>query len=326
MKTKVLVITLVLFLAVSSIASAITFKDLNNHWARATVEWATENTITEGYPDKTFKPDKTVSEAEFLAMLIRAFKPKDLTETKIKHWADGYYIFATAYNYPVEGAFSIDKRNWPISRTRVAELVSGTQGVNYSGDYAIQYLLGKGLAKGKNPNEISIESYDGEGTLTRAEAVQFIKNLKDKGIQELKVRPFLPSDPVDLPPLPKTDEQTKLENVKEVLVERLKGTDNEIWINGDAVVATGVAAIEFADPTDPEQNNLIDIFKANTENGRLVATEMINAAGVPVDSNFPSLIKQVYETRETITLVIDGVNIRIVANEFNLNAVHIYFK
>lgn len=177
------------------------FSDTNNHWAYQTIQWGVQNAIVEGYPDGTFKPDKFVTEAEFLKMIIQLYKPVSFqSKGDFAHWADPYYMFATDMNYPVNGTLSTSKRNLPITRQQVANIIVGTQGVNYVGDDAVQYLLGKGLANGKGSKTIA--GYDPNGTLTRGEAVQFLKNLQDSGNSVIQSRPNVPSDKTKLPPLP----------------------------------------------------------------------------------------------------------------------------
>lgn len=201
-------------------ANVTAFSDISkNHWAYSTIQWGIREGIIKGYPNGTFKPNKNVTEAEFLAMLLRAYKPNDLeVPTDQKHWADAYYEFAVKMNYPNLGANSKDKRNYAIDRTRVAEIVAGTQGVNYKGRDAIHYLLAEGLAKGKKLNEVTIDSFGGSDPLTRAESVAFIKNVIDKGMKDengkpiMKPRPLEPSDPNQLTPLP--DEEKKKEKGK----------------------------------------------------------------------------------------------------------------
>lgn len=48
--------------------------DINGHWAQSQIEKLTVQNIISGYPDGTFKPDKTVTRAEFASMVNQAFK------------------------------------------------------------------------------------------------------------------------------------------------------------------------------------------------------------------------------------------------------------
>ena len=58
MTKKLAVLALTLVLGLGTKVNAQTFKDVNNHWAKTPIEWATENNIFKGYPDGTFKPEK----------------------------------------------------------------------------------------------------------------------------------------------------------------------------------------------------------------------------------------------------------------------------
>ncbi len=186
----------------SAIAASFKFKDVPaSHWASKTVEWGTGMGVVTGYPDKTFKPENHVSEEEFLTMLISAYVKRSDLQGAATHWSDPYYYFAHDKNYPTKGWGDPTARRWKISRERVAEIVTSAAGVNYSGENAIKWLLGKGLAKGKSA-DMTVMGFKAGDFLTRAEAVQFIKNAKENGLTELKVRPAQPSDPAAIPPLP----------------------------------------------------------------------------------------------------------------------------
>ncbi|MCR2805802.1 S8 family peptidase [Paenibacillus soyae] len=168
-------------------------------WYDETVQWGLENRIVTGYEDGSFKPNKPVSEAEFLAMLLRAFEP-DLSLVQGERWADSYYARAKALRYPVKSYTSLTPRGTIIARRQVAELISSTDGVRFSGDDAIHYLLAFGLAEGKQAAP-SIEGFNGAKGLTRAEALQFVRNVIRYGSGALLERPLRASDRGDLPEL-----------------------------------------------------------------------------------------------------------------------------
>ncbi|MCM3430923.1 S-layer homology domain-containing protein [Brevibacillus invocatus] len=197
-KKTVLALTLVVTTAFSAVPAiaAVNFKDVKpEDWFHAAVQWGTSNGMVSGYPDGTFLPNNSVSESEFLKLFIAAYEPVEAGQGG--NWADPYYAFADKMNYPTSG-----NRNAAISRGAVAEIVSGAAGVNYKGDNAIVYLLGNGLAKGKMAGEISVGGYKAKDLLTRAEAVQFIKNAKENGLSELNKRPATGSPTNQLPQLP----------------------------------------------------------------------------------------------------------------------------
>lgn len=198
-----MVISIALVVAVVTFvtyANTVFFSDTQNHWSKNTVEWGISNGFINGYPDDTFRPDHHVTEAEFLTMLIRLFRPEIGVSQNTGHWADNYYKVAQELNYPVKGIGNPKMRDKPINRTLVAEILSSAEGVNYSGDDAIRYLLAFKLTNGNDPNKRTVESYMGDKPLTRAESVQFIYNFKTNGIfEELRPRPMEPSDPSLIP-------------------------------------------------------------------------------------------------------------------------------
>lgn len=173
-----------------------TFSDVpENHWARETIQWGVKEGVITGYPDGTFRPTQQVTEAEFLTMFIRTFDELP-TPSNLRHWADPAYNYALDRNWPVLGAKSDSSaRNTAITRGTVAHIIAGAQGINVGVNDSVQHLLNEGLAHGKT-GELTIDGYAPNDFLTRAEAITFIKNLKDAGVEELVERPIMPSDPV----------------------------------------------------------------------------------------------------------------------------------
>jgi S-layer homology domain len=71
-----------------------TFTDIDRHWAQACIEQLVERNIVKGYPDGTFRPDGTVTRAEFTALLFTVFPDAALGRTALTfvdvpetHWA-----------------------------------------------------------------------------------------------------------------------------------------------------------------------------------------------------------------------------------------------
>jgi uncharacterized lipoprotein YddW (UPF0748 family) len=55
------------------VASTSRLSDIQSHWARPFIEGLAQKNVIRGFPDGTFQPDRTVSRAEFAAMLQAAF-------------------------------------------------------------------------------------------------------------------------------------------------------------------------------------------------------------------------------------------------------------
>jgi hypothetical protein len=158
----------------------------SSFWGYSAITWGVQQKITSGYVDGTFRPNKTVTEEEFVTLLVRAFGGASTTGEE-KRWSDPYYRLAQEKNLPV-----YDNRTGTITRQTVANIIVGTQGVNFTSDDAVQYMLLKGLTKGKTA--ATIEGYKGQDTLTRAEAIAFIKTVIDKVENKiLLTRPQEPS-------------------------------------------------------------------------------------------------------------------------------------
>jgi hypothetical protein len=219
---------LALLLVAFTTTSALGFTDLQTNWHKDIVPWGVEQNIAKGFPDGTFKPDNAVTEAQFLALLLRKYD-KTLTDNVNKsEWYNPYYVVAKNNNYPVS-----ETPDSVILRTKVAEILAGTQGVNLSGDDAIAYLLARGLAEGKKKDEVSIENYCGQEGLTRAEALQFIRNLVEAGVEEIKERPFTPSNPADV--LDDPIEKAKFDDLlNPVVIERPEAElDRQGWLSDE---------------------------------------------------------------------------------------------
>jgi hypothetical protein len=56
--------------------SSAQFTDVQGHWAAGDISKLVANGVTVGYPDGTFRPDKNVSRAEFVSMLMRILEVK----------------------------------------------------------------------------------------------------------------------------------------------------------------------------------------------------------------------------------------------------------
>ena len=125
-------------------ASAIIFNDLDNHWAEEYVYWATFDVpVFSGYPDGSYRPNRSITRAEFISMLKKILDASDqkvlisnssmmpYTDITENHWA--YHNILFLYDYLNEAKqadllFSeifVDLRlrpDLPISRYEVALL------------------------------------------------------------------------------------------------------------------------------------------------------------------------------------------------------------
>lgn len=107
--------------------------DISGHWAKDSIVKLIDAGVMGGYPDGSFQPDKTVTRAEFTAMLVKALKldPKDgpaFTDTTA-HWAKESVGTAAAHGLVSgydQNTFGPDDR---ITREQAASIVAWAAGL-----------------------------------------------------------------------------------------------------------------------------------------------------------------------------------------------------
>ncbi|WP_338553180.1 S-layer homology domain-containing protein [Paenibacillus sp. KS-LC4] len=163
----------------------------NGHWADMLLQWASHVKIMEGYSDGSFQPDRLISEAEFLVVLYRAFDVR-LDNNPIST----AYQLAKSWNHPIVGYSKPALRSVPITQGQAAAIIAAARGVHYEGHNNIIYLLGNGM--GSSP-DAALSTFQSDAALTRAEAIQWIRQLTVAGMLDIKERPKALSDLSKLP-------------------------------------------------------------------------------------------------------------------------------
>lgn len=180
----------------NEIKSTIVFSDINGHWAKDWIRSALNLGFVAGYEDGTFKPDRTVTRAEFSTLLNNAMKigiREDLSFTDVneKEW-----FYKEIQKSVAAGFFSgyednTFRPNNPIKREEVATVVAGAittgnidgEGASLLSDYHTIQEWAK-----SNVNTVYNKGYilgypDGtympSKALTRAEAVKIIFEIVD---------------------------------------------------------------------------------------------------------------------------------------------------
>ncbi|QMV43551.1 InlB B-repeat-containing protein [Cohnella cholangitidis] len=174
-----------------------TFGDVSGHWAAATIEQAIAAGIVSGYPNGTFKPNQTVTRAEFAVLLVKALHPQGEAATlefedkrKIGTWARNAVAQAVQAGWIKgykDGSFRPDAE---ITRAEMAAMVANAMGKSFDADATTLFADDKdipkwaksaanavqqsGLIQGKGSGE-----FDPFGKTTRAEAVTVLLKLLD---------------------------------------------------------------------------------------------------------------------------------------------------
>jgi len=165
-------------------------QDIANHWAVEKIKKLLALGAIAGYPDGAFRPDATISRAEFTTVMAKAFKlnkpqGKVFSDTA-GHWAKDYIDAAVSAG--IAGGYN-DKRfgpDDPITReqmsvmvVKAARLASAEGGNSFSDSGSIAEWARKGVAaavyhqliKGYPDN-----TFRAQGNATRAEAVTVMVN------------------------------------------------------------------------------------------------------------------------------------------------------
>ncbi|GAA0136211.1 hypothetical protein YSY43_30520 [Paenibacillus sp. YSY-4.3] len=152
------------------------FSDVSSsHWAYEKIMWSKDQGIASGYPDGSFKPSKSVTEAEFLVMLLRTYPELQVEDTKADEtWYAPYYRSAKELNLQVN-----QQPHESITRGHAAQLMTGMMGKTLTVTEAVQFMLDEGFAEGKNGS--GVDGFAPKDTLTRAEAQTFFYRLQQGG-------------------------------------------------------------------------------------------------------------------------------------------------
>ncbi|WP_040712438.1 S-layer homology domain-containing protein [Paenibacillus curdlanolyticus] len=174
----------------------VSFSDIAGHWAEANIKQAVSDGIVKGFVDGTFKPNRTVTRAEFAVMLTNVLKLQGegaelaFTDTaSIGEWAQAAIaqaVHAGIINGYEDGSFRPDA---PISRAEMAVMLAHAlklalkpggatgfadeQAIPAWAVDAVTAIKSLGLVQGKGNN-----AFDPNGQTTRAEAVTVLLKLR----------------------------------------------------------------------------------------------------------------------------------------------------
>ncbi|MDF9409403.1 MAG: Endo-1,4-beta-xylanase A precursor [Pelotomaculum sp. PtaB.Bin013] len=171
-------------------APTVAFSDIAGHWAQNEIEGLVARGAVTGYPDGTFKPDNTITRAEFATVLVKALKlaPQNgkIFADTARHWARDY-IATAASNGIVNGYDNetfgpddlITREQMAVMIVKAEKLAIVSEGISFEDGNkisawarsAVATAAKKGIMKGYPDN-----TFKPEGNSTRAEAVTAIMN------------------------------------------------------------------------------------------------------------------------------------------------------
>jgi len=178
--------------AASSAAS-----DVKGHWAESRIAQWTELGWVRGYADGTFRPDASITRAEFAALANRAFglkgsAPTTFSDVKASSWASKEVSAAVAAGYVSGAPDGTFRPNEPITRqeaalmiVRLLKLAPDVGAANAFADAASIPSWSKGAIGAAVESGIisgySDRTYRPLKTASRSEAIAMLQNAIDKG-------------------------------------------------------------------------------------------------------------------------------------------------
>ncbi|MGZ9584293.1 CAP domain-containing protein [Paenibacillus marinisediminis] len=205
------------------------FVDIKGHEQQTSIEWALNTGVMSGYADGTFKPDQTVSEAEFWVMFLKmlnihydAYKP-----AKATYWADGAYQIAKSRNIPLAGISDVKKRNQAMTREKAADIIAAADGKNFT--KTVQYVLAMDYVRGVTSR--SIQGFEGYKQMTRADAAAMLHYLQPK-LKEIKGRPQSITPDEALPKMPVNEYYKKPDKLEDRSINAEYTTEGILIVEG----------------------------------------------------------------------------------------------
>lgn len=169
----------------------VTFSDIEGHWAKGWIEKAVKLGFVSGYEDGTFKPDRTITRAEFSKLINNAIHTEKKASLSFSDVNNKEWFYEEVQKSVASGFFSGYENNTfrpnnPIKREEVAKVVSSAittgeldgEGATLLSDYStiqewakpsVNAVYNKGYILGY-PEGV----YRPAKALTRAEAVKII--------------------------------------------------------------------------------------------------------------------------------------------------------
>jgi len=118
--------------------------DIQGHWAGNVIQEWVDNGLASGYPDGTFRPEKSITRAEYMALANRAFNFTDETEVNFSDVKPGDWYLSTIKKAISAGYISgypdgTMRPKEPITRQEAAMIIAKIKGLT-TNTQAIQTL------------------------------------------------------------------------------------------------------------------------------------------------------------------------------------------
>lgn len=177
------------------------YADIQSHWGKANIEYLIAKGGVNGYPDGTFQPDGTITNAEFLKIAYLSATGETMPQAKAgEHWATALFSEAEKKGIVTSGEMPSTALSILITRYQMARIMirltenvlkeetTDTTGIEkLMSDYKTvssktyyNYYVEQAYMKGLITGMDDIGTFAGSKTGTRAEACTMIVRLLDK--------------------------------------------------------------------------------------------------------------------------------------------------
>lgn len=132
-------------LAISATALAAIPSDIGGHWAQGTIIQWTSNGYISGYPDGTFKPDNSITRAEFVVMVNKAMGYNKrgnayFSDVSAAHWAYAEIMKGVEAGYITGNGDGTFRPDAPVTRQEAAVMISKILGLDQDYASAAKYV------------------------------------------------------------------------------------------------------------------------------------------------------------------------------------------
>lgn len=111
------------------------FADLEGHWAEDAVCSLYQNQVIQGYSEKNFAPNKTITRAEFIKIVLKdlnynvySIQSAAFTDTEAGEWYYAYISFAHSKGFITGYSDGSFHPNDPITRAEAIQILINTAG------------------------------------------------------------------------------------------------------------------------------------------------------------------------------------------------------
>lgn len=225
MNKILLILILLLSLSSQNIYAKKDFSDVPYwHWAQADIKIMSDTLNIEGYPDGTFKPDNSITVAEFTKLFVSLLYEEDQIDQSFKgnHWSDKYRKKAVEQEYILIGEFDQEDLDREITRQEIARMVSrvfedvdidastknAIKDFNAIADVYQNHILKAyqlGILNGYTDG-----TFKATGNATRAEVLKILSVMNEVMNAPVQSDPAEPSKPSNESGIPKILTQTPL--------------------------------------------------------------------------------------------------------------------